>query len=305
MVLIAPSVYAYKVDHIGTDPGRHDFVVGPGKVDVVLKPGESKTVNLLVSNRMGDERIFSLGVEDFVGSTNLDQPVVLLGNQRGPYSLRDYLHFDEPKFDLQNGQRAIVPVTIRIPIDAEPGGMYGSVLVSTVTKPSDDGISSGARGGTAIVSRIGTLFFVRIPGEIEANGHLEKFQTAGEKKFFTSGPVKFQMLFRNEGSVHLNPYGELHITNLIGDEVAFVEVEPWFAMPDSLRLREVHWDREFLLGRYKVTANINRGYDDVIDTMTLTFWVFPWKIVGGLFVGLIILFLLIKFIGGKFEIKRK
>ena len=34
-----------------------------------------------------------------------------------------------------------------------------------------------------------------------------------------------------------------------------------------------------------VTAKVNRGYDDIVDEVSTTFWVLPWKIVLGTFVG--------------------
>ena len=90
-----------------------------------------------------------------------------------------------------------------------------------------------------------------------------------------------------------------------GEEVGFVELDPWFALPASLRLREVSWSREFLIGRYIATAKINRGYDDIIDEATLTFWVFPLRyILGGLIVVFLFAFLIRAFFK-RFEFKRK
>jgi hypothetical protein len=140
---------------------------------------------------------------------------------------------------------------------------------------------------------------------VDEQGTLEDFRIERNKKFFTQGPVRFQFLFRNEGSVHLNPYGEIRIKNLFGQEVDFVEVEPWFAMPQSLRLREVEWNRSFLLGRYTAETSINRGYDDIIDEDRVVFYVFPLHILFGVLGVLILILLLFKFIGSKLEIKIK
>ena len=295
---------AYKTETIsGLDPNRKDFVVGPGKTEVALNPGEQKNVDIIVTNRMGNDKIFKLEVEDFTGSQNVEQTVVLLGDDRGPYSLKDYLSFDESKFELKNGQRATIPVTISVPFDAEPGGLYGSVLVSVVSDSNEDGTIDGAHGGNVIVSRIGTLFFVQIPGDVKTEGVLEEFKTAGNKKIFSEGPIGFQLFYENTGNIHVNPYGEIAIENIFGEDVGFIEIEPWFAMPSSLRLREVSWDRGFLLGRYKATARINRGYDDIIDTKTFTFYVLPWKIVLGGFAGIAVLFLLVRWVMSRFEFK--
>lgn len=296
-----PTVFGYVIESIDvSNVINKDFVVGPGKAEVELKPGEQKTVNLKVSNRMGDTRIFNIDVEDFRGSKNPQETVVLLGNQRGPYSLKDYLSVPEKSFELKDGERAIVPVTISIPTDAEPGGLYGSVLITTTSK------NAGASGGSsAIISRIGTLFFVNIPGEVKADGKLSGFETVGGKRFYSKGPIDFRLLYENNGSVHVNPYGQVKIKNILGEEVGLVNVDPWFAMPDSLRLREVSWNRPYLFGLYTATASINRGYGDIIDTQSLTFWVLPWPILIAVFVGLAVLVFLVRFIFTHFEIRKK
>ena len=36
--------------------------------------------------------------------------------------------------ELELGERARIPVTITVPADAEPGGHYGSVFISTIRK---------------------------------------------------------------------------------------------------------------------------------------------------------------------------
>ncbi len=308
LIVLAVPFYSanaqYKIEQLGEYSGTKDFVVGPGKVDVVLNPGESRTIDIYVSNRMGEDRMFELQVEDFVGSESTNQTVVLLGDERGPYSLRDYLIFGPRRFELKNNERATIPVKISVPQDVEPGGHYGSILVTTATVGKDREIY-GATGGATIVSRIGVLFFVRVPGEVNEKGEVVSFKISGDKKIIGGAPVNFQILYKNEGSVHLNPYGEISIKNIFGQEVGFVEIEPWFAMPSSLRLREVVWKPSLLFGKYTAELNVNRGYGNIIDTKTLTFFVIPWTIVLSVFVFFVILITFIKVLMSKFEIRRK
>lgn len=307
LCLLTPtsSVFAqYKIEQLGEYSGTRDFVVGPGKVDVLLDAGGSRTIDIYVSNRMGEDRMFELQVEDFIGSQSTNETVVLLGEERGPYSLRDYLIFEPKRFELKNNERATIPVQISVPLDVEPGGHYGTILVTT-TSLGEERSASGATGGTAIVSRIGILFFVRVPGDVNERGEVTDFKIVGDKKFISGSPVDFQILYRNEGSVHLNPYGEISVKNIFGQEVGLVEIEPWFAMPSSLRLREVSWNPSFLFGKYTAELSVNRGYENIIDTEELTFYVIPWMLVAGVFVFFVIVITLIKVAMSKFEIRRK
>ena len=144
-----------------------------------------------------------------------------------------------------------------------------------------------------------------MPGDVAKQGQTKEISTINDKLWYESGPIGLHILYENTGSVHLNPYGELRIKNLFGEEVGFVELEPWFALPNSLRTREVTWDRELLFGRYVATAYINRGYDDIVDEVSVSFWVLPWKTVGGIFLVVFLVIFAVRVFFRKFEFKRK
>ena len=55
-------------------------------------------VEISVANRISDGRIFDLTVEDMAGSDDPTQSVVLLGDARGPYTIKDYISFPEDSF---------------------------------------------------------------------------------------------------------------------------------------------------------------------------------------------------------------
>lgn len=280
-----------------------DFVVGPGKAEIEVKPGETVVFEISVANRISDGRVFDLTVEDMAGTDDATESVILLGDAKGPYTIKDYISFPEDSFTLKLGERARIPVTISIPADAEPGGYYGAVLLSTVRT---DGIEENPEAPRSpIITRVGTLFFLTVPGEVETAGETKALTQTNKPLWYEKGPIKMNVLFDNSGSVHLNPYGEVRIHNLFGEEVGFIELEPWFVLPKSLRSREVSWDRGLLFGRYTATALINRGYDDIVDEVSTTFWVLPWKIVGGAFLILFFILFSIRTFFRTFEFKRK
>ena len=285
---------------------KDDFVLGPGKTELWMDPGDSFTKQLLISNRLGKTMSFKVSIEDFTGSRNPEETVVLLGEEKGVYSLKDYLKPEITEFTLTHGQRIVLPIEIFIPEDAEPGGLYGVVLVETI--PSElqkEEEKEKAKGQLSLISRLGTLFFIRVKGDVVEDGFLKELKLREIKKFYEKGPISFELLFENNGNVHLTPYGIIEITNFFGRKVGEVEIDPYFVMPDSLRLREVQWNREFLFGRYTATVSLNRGYQDIIDQKSVVFWVVPWKII---LIGLVGLFLIVWFlywIASHFEIKRK
>lgn len=292
----------YSTDTITGNIDAGDFVVGPGRTEIVLRPGESVTREISVTNRITDGREFLLEVEDITGTTDGSRSVTLASGERGPYSVQDYITMPATSFTLDLGERARIPVTISVPTDAEPGGHYGSVLVSTVRAADSQEINTPQ---SPVIARIGSLFFIRVTGDAETAGETKELSLINGKWWYEKGPVEFGIVYENTGSVHLNPYGEISIKNMFGEQVGFVELEPWFVLPKSLRLREISWDREFLLGRYTATAQVNRGYEDLVDEVSITFWVLPWKIVGGIFLILFMVVFTTRAFFRRFEFKRK
>ncbi len=284
---------------------KNDFVLEPAKEEVILKPGEKTTRNLSIVNRTDSEQTFTIEIEDFTGSKDPLQTVLLLGQDKGPYSLRDFIKPEVKTFKLKSKQRANLPVTISIPQDAEPGGKYASVLVSTAS----EGAGSPGENKAKTISRVGALYFVRIAGPVKEAGKLTDFRLAGPaKSFYEKGPFNFEILFENTGNIYLTPGGSVEVKNMIGQVVDNLEVVPFFSMPDSLRAAQVSWDSPFAFGRYTATVSLERGYRESIsstDSMTLTFWVFPWKITVGLVLAIIIIFFILRKILRKFEIRKK
>jgi len=274
-----------------------DFVLERAKFEATLHPGETVIETIGVINRTDRTVRYTIDVEDFSGSADGTSPVNLLGAERGPYSLKDYFNPHVWEFTLEPKQRIKLPVEIVIPEDAEPGGLFGSVIV--VSNPE---IASG----NPIISRLASLFFVRVSGDIQQEGKLDAFTIQPSKKIYTSGaPTGFSLTSSNAGSVHLNSYGVVRITNSLGVIVKEVEVEPYFTLPGSVRSISFEWSPDLLIGRYTATALINRGYDDVIDEMSASFWIMPTGLIVKWFIGILIFILLLRLVFSKFEIRSR
>jgi len=299
----AVTVSAYQFQTLSDTKVEGDIILGPTKTEFFLDPGETATKEIMITNRTGQTLRFQIEIEDFVGSRDPSQSIVLLGDQKGPYSLKDWLVPEIKEFTLEHGQRIYLPIKISIPQDAEPGGRYGAVFAAALPPdPMTEEQKEAAKGQVGIVSRAGSLFFVKVKGDVTEEGYLKSLST---KNYYEKGPINFQLLFENNGSIHLVPYGIIEIFNILGKKIDEIEIDPYFAMPDSLRLREISWDKDLLFGKYTALASINRGYQDIIDQKQIEFWVIPWKIVlTGIF-GLFLLIFLLKLLFAKFEIRKK
>jgi hypothetical protein len=291
--LIASSALAFSIEQIPTTPADGDYVVGPGKTEIRLDAGQTSIKNITVTNRYGQEMRYNIEIEDFGSPINPDETLVLMGAEKGPYSLRNFIKTEASTFVLQQGDRATIPVTIAIPEDATPGGLYGAVIVTTEpTDPLELAKFNEIKSGVILKQRIASLFFVRVNGNVKEEGTVINFLS--DKTWYKNGPVKFSWFYQNTGNIYNSPYGVLEIKNLYGTIVDQISVEPYYVMPGSSRLTEKTWARDFMLGRYKATLQLNRGYGDKIDTKTIYFWVLPWKVIAGMLVGLFLILVIVR-----------
>ena len=299
------TTLAYTIQDLINAPVEEDFTLGPGKAEFILEPGEKTTKMIYVTSRLGRPMTFKVEVEDFKGSETGESASILLGDKQGPYSLKDYLRPEVYEFTLDHGQKINLPINITIPQDASPGGLYGAVIITTVPEKSNAGEIEGAQGQIQFISRVASLFFVRVNGNVLEEGGLEDFSTLNSKSIYSSGSIPFTILYRNTGSVHLVTYGIIEIKNMWGKKIEEIEIDPYFIMPGSLRTRELKWERPTSLGMYTAHLSLNRGYKDIIDEAKISFWILPWKVISISSLILISLILAIIWLAKNIEFKKK
>lgn len=270
LVIFTNMVLAITIENQENVPIEKNFIVGPAKMEINVAAGETKTIFFTVQNRTGLTQDFEISFEDFVGSANPGETVQLLGLGESSRTLKDYIFIEDNKFTLQHGDRAIVPVTISIPVGIPSGGRFASVIVSAVSKNMNFGSEERASTGAIVVGRIATLVFVTIPGEINPQGKLLSLEIKNNKKVFFGKLIPLRLVYENSGDVNLNPYGFIHIRNMFGRNVETKTLTPWFALPDSVRTRDVEIG-PLLFGRYSALAQVNRGYGDIIDEQQVSF----------------------------------
>ena len=156
--------------------------------------------------------------------------------------------------------------------------MYGAVLVSPLN------LKDETDKPVVIGSRIGSLFFVKVNGEMKEVGVLESFKL---------DDGSFIIDFRNSGNIHLNPYGVIKVYDIFGRQIDQMEIDPYYALPGALRNRKIDWQDfvDLAVGRYKAELSLNRGYKDIIDQAEIVFWINPTLIIiVGAIAGLLLAF---------------
>jgi hypothetical protein len=254
--LIPYGTSAVEISRVSGVPIKNDIVLSPAKVELSLEQGTKISRYLTVVNRTGQDAIFEISVEDFSPSDDPDGGVVLdktiIGLQS---SLKKYISFDQKSFSLSHGEQARIPITIDLPKNVSPGGLYGAVLVSSAPLKNE-------AGATKVITRLGSLFFIKINGPVTQAGSLKG-------AYFKNGRIV--ILFENGGDIYLNHYGKIKISDSYKNSfMESIDIDPWFVLPKSIRTKIVKVD-DLPAGKYIAGISINRGYDDIIDTKELSF----------------------------------
>lgn len=235
--------------------------LSPAKIEYALSPGESVSGEIRVINNLGRPTTFRVEVEDFGPGTQSDETLSFLGNDRGPYSLANYLSIATESLSALSGETVSLPFTINLPATAPPGGFYTAVTVLAEPPP----------GGEAVVAvRLSATIFVRINGPVKEEGKLVNFGLTGGSFQFFNNQTNFNWSYQNTGNVYLNPYGGVERRRVLGwgKKLLVGIVEPNFVLPGSTRLRELTLPAGLDCGWFKATIKLNRGYDNIVDEKT-------------------------------------
>jgi len=73
---------AYEIQTIADTPVKDEFILGPGKVDIILNPGEKSVQRIMVTSRFAGERKFKVEVEDFSGSLDTNETIKFFGSEK-------------------------------------------------------------------------------------------------------------------------------------------------------------------------------------------------------------------------------
>lgn len=282
------SASAYTIEK-HNDQLTGDLVISPTKVELEMKPGDTATRDVMVANRTGETVTVEFSLEDFEGSQDPAEATVFMGDKDSSYGARHWLEPEITSINLQQGELLTFRVKITVPKSAEPGGHYAVLFASTKNQyPSEE------EGSVLnVTQRVGSLFLIRVAGNIEEQGTLNSPEVP---TFSEYGPINIGLVFNNQGNVHLKPHGKLYISNMLGQTVAEIDVKEWVVLPQASRRLNVPWDSHWLFGRYSVRAEIEYGTDGNKLVASASFWALPWKIILATISSLVIFVILLSWL---------
>lgn len=255
--------------------------LSPLTFEINVNPGEVVSNYITVFNNEASKQSYILEAEDFSAVGELGN-VVIDKDAPKQVSAKQWLTFAPQSFDVDPGKSRDIQFTLHVPLDADPGGKYTSVLVSTA--PTSQGVS-----GVGIASKVASLLLIRVAGNVTEKITVQSFDAPA---FSEGGPIDFTLRLKNEGTVHLKPVGFVFIKNWSGGETDKVAIPQERIIPGTTRATKITWNSKWLFGKY--TANFTGIYGSVNDPLSasVSFWVIPWKLLGSILLGLLIIIFL-------------
>jgi len=273
--------------------------IAPPLIYLTVNPGQTVNTQILIRDVANGDLIVNGQVNDFVADGESGAPKVLLNNDsNNPYTLKSWVA-PLPSLLLIPRQIKTLPVTLKIPADASPGGHYG-VIRFTATPPSLQG------SGVSLSASLGALVLLTVNGKITEQLAVQQFSVSHNGKtgtMFESSPLSFTEVIKNTGNVHAQPTGLVTITDMFGKKLAtlIVNQPPGNVLPGSARkfsqpLNSTVIGNKKLFGRYTAKFKVTYGTSKKVLTASLVFWVIPYREIAVVIVLLVAAFFILRYL---------
>lgn len=285
-----------------------NLTTSPLPLNVITKPGQTVTADIRVKNNGNRPEKIKVELLKFGAGGETGTPKLL---DREPTDIYfDWVTFSENAFTAEPAVWKTIKMTVKAPPSAA-FGYYMAVVFSRADPDKPTGGASGVEGGVASL----VLLNVDAPG---AKREAKLVELTASQKVYEFLPANFNVKVRNSGNVHVSPSGSIFISQG-GKEVGVLEfnTQRGYILPQTNRVfdntwnsgfpryedvtedgktsKKLVWDFEQLqnvrIGKFTATlvAVYDDGQRDVPIEAVVSFWVIPWRILGGL----LLLFLLI------------
>lgn len=282
-VLVLTKLHAQK-----TNQG---LTLHPSNFDVSLSLGTPYTGIVYVDNHSDVNVPVTVLVRNFTAQG--EEGGVDITTKDTTYSLAKWVNISPTTATIPAKGTQKFTFTITAPVGAEPGGHFGSLVFKTVP-------SSNLQGSGAVVSQeLASLILARTPGEAKEDAVVESLTT--DKQFYEFGPVNFTLRVKNNGNVHIQPFGAIQVTDMFGRKFD-VPLVPTNVLPDAIRRIPATLQHRILIGKY--TARVIAGYGTRNQQLVASaeFYAFPIRYGVLVFLILVVLFLLRKRLWKSFKI---
>ena len=144
---------------------QSNLSISPYSFEKEASKGEIISDTIRLKNESQNEVIVNINVKDFQAKDDTGKQVFLDPSPDNPWGLSHWINIQN-QITLAPLEEIEIPFEIKIPIDSEPGGHFGTIFF-TINASKDKGIK--------INMQLGALLFVTVLGEIQENANIDSF----------------------------------------------------------------------------------------------------------------------------------
>lgn len=247
---------------------RIPLVVAPARQTIAIDAGKTENLQIKFFNESSSPISGNLRAVDFVVTGNDGSPILLEDQPN------DWVKLPYDRASIPAGDVLKVNFKVSVPKDAIPGGRYVAIIFEQTGQIPTQ--TSNNESASAISSRIVGLLSIRVNGTITESAFVNIFRVP---KFLEFGkiPVYFEIV--NKGGYHINPKGQVTLTNWFGKEIERVTIDDKNIFPNAKRSYEAKLGETWMFGKYKVNlvASYGETGKTVVDESYI--WVVPVTII--------------------------
>lgn len=254
--------------------------ISPVRADIEVQPGESRIVQVTISNPTNQLISVRPIINDFIAGDENGTPALIL-DETEYAPTRSLKRFVQPLsvVTIPAGKGATIDVTVTVPSDAKAGGYFGAVRL--VPAATDGG------GQVNLSASAASLILLSVPGDVDEQLDLTTFEVqqngATGSNFRDGNNLRLALRFFNRGNVQAGPYGRISVKkgNEIVYETDFNNKNPRdVILPDGARAWNVPLENISGFGHYTIYATFTYGKDNKTIEVVQTFWIIPiWVII--------------------------
>lgn len=281
----------------------HAFTLAPSILEMSVNPGATYTGSMAIGNDEDAERTYYLSIQKFIPKGDSGQQDFLSADDTS--GLPSWLFLDRPSVTLKPGATRQLPLSIRVPVNAKAGGYYAAIFFSTQPPTRATNIQTA--------SRTGVLIFLTVKGAVISRLKVVEMALASPASL-SHLPVSFRTIVENDGNVHLTPAGTIVVKNFLGNTVAKLAMNQvdGRVLPSSSRRYDILWQdsvpkdgsgfwhelreewRNFGIGTYTATLTLNGPGAPLVSPPSVSFSIWPWRLMLLFVFGLLALLILAK-----------
>jgi hypothetical protein len=265
------------------------LTLSPARIEINGDPGSTVGGEFTVSNDQTTPQTLYVSYENFNAQGESGAPA--FSSEKS--GLDTWITVTPPEITIAAGQSVKVPYTITIPKNADAGGYFSAIFLSSAPPSSQTTqVSIGAK--------VGVLILLRVNGQITESAGVTQFDRNNHGFFYTTLPVDLQYKFSNNGGDRVEPTGTVTVRNTFFIPSARIDANPSEGniLPNSVRMFTVEWLthpatvpvegffnqvtyewQNFALGLYSAHLDLTYGTANMHTTKTAWFFVFPWQLV--------------------------